>query len=64
MNKKIYKSPETVCLHIEVSSLMQNTSQSPFAEAKQHGFPVEEEADDYADDNPWERIARPEDLWK
>ena len=49
---------------MEVSSLMQNGSQTPFAEAKQHGFPIEEEADDYADDNPWERVAHPEDLWK
>lgn len=64
MNKKTYLSPETVSLRMEVSSLMQNGSQTPFAEAKQHGFPIEEEADDYADDNPWERVSHPEDLWK
>ena len=49
---------------MEVSSLMQNASQSPFAEAKQHNFSAEEGPDDYEDDNPWERVAHPEDLWK
>jgi hypothetical protein len=64
MNKKTYLSPETVSLRMEVSSLMQNASQSPFAEAKQHNFSAEEGPDDYEDDNPWERVAHPEDLWK
>jgi len=64
MNKKTYLSPETVRIHLGVSSLILSGSQSPYAEAKQHGFPIEEEADDYADDNPWERVAHPEDLWK
>ena len=57
MNKKTYLSPETVSLRMEVSSLMQNASQSPFAEAKQHNFSAEEGPDDYED-------AHPEDLWK
>lgn len=49
---------------MEGSSLMQNTSQSPWAEAKQHGYPAEDELDDYVDDNPWERVAHPHDLWE
>jgi len=64
MNKKTYLSPVTIRIHLGVSSLILAGSQSPFADAKQHGFPIEEEADDYADDNPWERVAHPEDLWK
>lgn len=64
MNKKTYLSPETVFLHMEGSSLMQNTSQSPWVEAKQHGYPAEDELDDYVDDNPWERVAHPHDLWE
>lgn len=64
MNKKIYISPETVRIHLEVSSLILSGSQSPYADAKQHNFSAEEGPDDYEDDNPWERVAHPEDLWK
>lgn len=64
MNKKTYLSPVTVCLHMDGSSLMQNSSQSPWADAKQHAFPAGDELDDYADDDPWERVAHPDDLWK
>ena len=64
MSKKIYISPETVRIHLEASFLILADSQSNVADAKQHGFPIEEEADDYADDTPWERVAHPEDLWK
>ena len=52
MSKKIYISPETVRIHLEASFLILADSQSNVADAKQHGFPIEEEA------------AHPEDLWK
>ena len=64
MNKKIYISPETVLIHLGVSSLILSGSQPPYADAKQHNFSAEEGPDDYEDDNPWERVAHPEDLWK
>ena len=64
MNKKTYLSPVTVCLQMDGSSLMQNTSQSPYAEAKPHAFPAGDEPDNYVDDDPWERVAHPGDLWK
>ena len=65
MNKKIYMSPETVRIHLGVSSLILAASpQSPWADAKQHGPQVEQEFDNNEDDNPWERVAHPQDLWE
>lgn len=64
MNKKIYISPETVRIHLEVSSLILSGSQGPYADAKQHGSQVEQEFDNNEDDNPWERVAHPQDLWE
>ena len=64
MSKKIYISPETVRIHLGVSSLMLTASQGPWAEAKPHDFQDELEFDDNEDDNPWERVAHPHDLWE
>ena len=64
MNKKIYISPETVCIHLGVSSLILSGSQTPYAEAKSQGFQDEQEFDNNEDDNPWERVAHPHDLWE
>lgn len=64
MNKKIYMSPETVRIHLGVSSLILSGSQSPYGDAKQHGPQVEQEFDYNEDDNPWERVAHPHDLWE
>lgn len=64
MSKKIYISPETVRIHLEASSLILADSQSNVADAKQHGPQVEQEFDNNEDDNLWERVAHPEDLWK
>lgn len=64
MNKKIYISPETVRIHLEVSSLILSGSQPPYADAKPHDFQDEQEFDYNEDDNPWERVAHPHDLWE
>ena len=66
MSKKIYMSPETVRIHLEVSSLILAASpeQGNVADAKQHGPQVEQEFDNNEDDNPWERVAHPHDLWE
>ena len=53
MNKKTYLSPVTICLQMDGSSLMRNTSQTPWADAKQN-IPFEPVAMD--DDNPWDRV--------
>ena len=53
MNKKTYLSPVTICLQMDGSSLMQNTSQGPWADAKQN-TPFDPAAMD--DDNPWDRV--------
>ena len=52
MSKKIYMSPETVRIHLEVSSLILAVSgeQSPVAQ----NIPFEPAAMD--DDNPWDRV--------
>ena len=43
----------TICLQMDGSSLMQNTSQGPWADAKQN-TPFDPAAMD--DDNPWDRV--------
>jgi hypothetical protein len=53
MNKKIYISPETVRIHLEVSFLILAATQSPWADAKQN-IPFEPAAMD--NDNPWDRV--------
>lgn len=63
MKKRTYISPETVRLEIEAVAQVMAGSQSPWGDAKRHTT-VGDDEDDWQDDNPWETVAQPKDLWE
>ena len=64
MKKRTYISPETVRLEMEaVAQVMAGSVQSPDAEAKRRTT-FDDGEGDWQDDNPWETVAKPKDLWE
>lgn len=64
MKKRTYISPETVRLEMEaVAQVMAGSSQPTHADAKPHTTVGDDEGD-WQDDNPWETVAKPKDLWE
>ncbi|MCI6551525.1 MAG: hypothetical protein MR450_11830 [Prevotella sp.] len=63
MKKRTYISPETVRLEMEAVAQVMAGSQSPYAEGKQNSLFGDDDVD-WQDDNPWETVVRPKDLWE
>lgn len=63
MKKRTYISPETVRLEMEAVAQVMAGSQPPYADAKQHTI-VDDDDASWQDDNPWETVAKPKDLWE
>lgn len=63
MEKRIYISPETVRLEMEAVAQVMAGSQSPWPDAKQNTT-VDDAEGNWQDDNPWETVAKPKDLWE
>jgi hypothetical protein len=65
MKKRTYISPETVRLEMEaVAQVMVGSPQPTHADAKQHTMATDDDGYWQEDDNPWETVAQPKDLWE
>lgn len=61
--KKLYISPGAFRIPArEIPTLMAVSDQSPDADAKSDQF--SEEEDSWEEDNPWDRVDKPRDLWE
>lgn len=60
--KKLYISPVAVRIPAREIPTLMAVSQSPWADAKSDQF--SEEEDSWEEDNPWNRVDKPRDLWE
>jgi len=62
MKKKKYIAPQTVMIETDVTLQILAGSDQPNHTGAKQNIPYESET--WEDDNPWERVAHPHDLWE
>ena len=64
MKERTYIAPKTIMLELEaVAQVMTGSVQTPDADAKRRTT-FDDAEDNWQDDNPWETVAKPKDLWE